>query len=77
MRKLIKDVVDHRLKTEQLSETKLTLQNLEEVVDSFTATLRGVYHPRIEYPQADSDTKPAPSQVAETPQEPSTVEDPR
>jgi len=77
VRNLIKDVVDHRLKNDQLSETKLTLQNLEEVIDSFTATLRGVYHPRIEYPQTDSVTKPAPSQVPETPQEPSTVEDPR
>jgi len=75
VRNLIKDVVDYRLKNEQLSETKLTLQNLEEVIDSFTTTLRGVYHPRIEYPQADNVTKPAQSSLPETPTEPSTVKD--
>jgi len=26
------------------------MQDLNEIVDSFTATLRGVYHPRLNYP---------------------------
>ena len=77
VRKLIKDVVDYRLKNDQLSDTKLTLQNLEEVIDSFTATLRGVYHPRIEYPQTDSDTRPTKNLLPESSQEPSTVEEHR
>jgi putative nucleotidyltransferase with HDIG domain len=77
VRKLIKDVVDHRLQNGQLNDTKLTLQNLEEVIDSFTTTLRGVYHPRIEYPQLDAITIPRSSQMAEKTQEPSSAEDRR
>ena len=77
VRTLIKDVVDYRLKNDQLSETKLTLQNLEEVIDSFTATLRGVYHPRIEYPQTDSITRPTQQPLPETQQETSTLEEPQ
>ncbi len=78
VRKLIREVVDHRLKAGQLSDTTLTLQNLEEVIDSFATTLRGVYHPRIEYPKTDAITVPRQSRIAEQPQEqPSTVEDPQ
>jgi hypothetical protein len=51
LRILIKDVVAARLNLEQLNETDLTLNDLEEITNSFIATLRGVYHPRIEYPK--------------------------
>jgi len=78
MRALIRDVVENRLKNGQLNETKLTLQNLEEIIDSFSTTLRGVYHPRIEYPKMDAITVPR-QKISETiaPEQPSTAEDPR
>ena len=53
---LVKEIVDHRLSTGQLNDTDLTLNDIEEIIDSFTTTLRGVYHPRIEYPKVDEKT---------------------
>jgi membrane-associated HD superfamily phosphohydrolase len=44
---LIKNVVENRLTSGQLDETDLTLKDLEIIIDSFTTTLRGVYHPRL------------------------------
>lgn len=50
LRKVIKSVIEQRLSTGQLDETDLTLRDLDQLIDSFTTTLRGIYHPRIEYP---------------------------
>jgi putative nucleotidyltransferase with HDIG domain len=44
----------------ELDDTPLTLKNLEQVIDSFTATLRGVYHPRIQYPKSENEIKTRP-----------------
>jgi hypothetical protein len=51
LRTLIQNQVDTRAKVGELKESGLTLGDLEKIVDSFTATLRGVYHPRIDYPK--------------------------
>jgi hypothetical protein len=64
LRMLIKGVVDERVAAGQLDDTHLTLQNLNEIIDSFTATLRGIYHPRIVYPQLEA---PSPSEIATRP----------
>ena len=53
---MVKDTVDSRLAGGQLSDTDLTLQDIEEIIDSFTTTLRGVFHPRIKYPTAQAIT---------------------
>jgi membrane-associated HD superfamily phosphohydrolase len=53
LRELVKDVVSVRLEMEQLNDTNLTLNDLQEIINSFIATLRGVYHPRIEYPKSE------------------------
>lgn len=53
LRNLIRDVVDRRFDMEQLNDTELTFKDLELIVDSFTASLKGVYHPRIEYPKPE------------------------
>lgn len=50
LRNVIKSVVSGRVSSGQLDETQLSLHDLNEIVDSFTATLRGVYHPRLNYP---------------------------
>jgi membrane-associated HD superfamily phosphohydrolase len=50
LRKVIKSVIENRLSSGQLDETDLTLRDLDELIDSFTTTLRGIYHPRLEYP---------------------------
>jgi cyclic-di-AMP phosphodiesterase PgpH len=57
LRALIKNVVDTAVAYGNLNDTDLTLQDLDKIVDSFSATLRGIYHPRIQYPNTER-TKP-------------------
>ncbi len=64
LRKVIKSVIENRLSSGQLDETNLTLSDLDILIDSFTTTLRGIYHPRIEYPEAK---KQLPSKAADVP----------
>ena len=47
---LVGAVVAERTAEGQLDECALTLRDLKTVIESFTATLRGVYHARIDYP---------------------------
>jgi putative nucleotidyltransferase with HDIG domain len=47
---LVSAVVAERTAEGQLEECDLTLRDLKTVVASFTGTLRGVYHARIDYP---------------------------
>ena len=64
LRQVIEAVIQHRVSTGQLDHTTLTLRDLEELTSSFTTTLRGMYHPRIEYPKME---KTAASQVETIP----------
>lgn len=47
---LVDGVINERVTEGQLDECDLTLRDLRTIADSFKATLRGIYHPRIEYP---------------------------
>ncbi len=47
---LVDAVIAERLAEGQLEESDLTLRDLKIIAESFKATLRGIYHPRIEYP---------------------------
>ena len=60
LHELIKSVVKDKLELGELVDTQLTIQNLEQIIDSFTSTLRGVYHPRIQYPKSEADEKTRP-----------------
>ncbi len=51
LRTLVKSIITNRQKEGQLDEVDLTLKDLSRIEDSFVATLRGVYHPRILYPE--------------------------
>ena len=53
LRKIVKSVVDNRVSGGQLDNTNMTLRDLDQITDSFSATLRGIYHPRIEYPKLE------------------------
>jgi putative nucleotidyltransferase with HDIG domain len=48
---LVDEVVAERVTEGQLDDCDLTLRDLKTIAESFKATLRGVYHPRVEYPQ--------------------------
>lgn len=51
LRELVRSVIESRLAEGQLDETELTIRDLNEILESFVGTLKGVYHPRIEYPR--------------------------
>ena len=67
LRSLIREMVKSRVDSGQLDNTELTLKDLKTVVDSFTATLKGTYHARMEYPEEEMeesrDTIPAADDV--------------
>jgi putative nucleotidyltransferase with HDIG domain len=48
---LVDEVISERVAEGQLDECDLTLRDLKSIAESFKVTLRGVYHPRLEYPQ--------------------------
>jgi putative nucleotidyltransferase with HDIG domain len=54
---MIRKVISERIADHQLDDTDLTLQDLEIIRQSFLDTLRGAYHPRIEYPELNKKKK--------------------
>jgi putative nucleotidyltransferase with HDIG domain len=60
LRTLIESVIKDKLELGELGDTPLTIHDLEEVTDSFISTLKGVYHPRIQYPVTEGDIKTRP-----------------
>ena len=64
LRALVRNVIDTVQKFNQLDNTMLTLRDLNSITESFVTTLRGTYHPRIQYPNAQ-----VPDQVSTVPTE--------
>jgi membrane-associated HD superfamily phosphohydrolase len=55
-------VIDRAEKEGQLDNTQLTLHDLSLITESFVKTLRGTYHPRIQYPTGEvPPSAPAPT----------------
>jgi len=54
----VDEVVATRLAEGQLDDSDLTLREIKAIAGSFKATLRGVYHPRLEYPPSSETGKP-------------------
>ncbi|GAB1470650.1 HDIG domain-containing protein [Chloroflexota bacterium] len=52
IRALVASVIQTVQKYHQLDDTLLTLRDLNLITESFVTTLRGSYHPRIQYPKA-------------------------
>lgn len=61
---LVNGIFAERLSEGQLDECDITMKELQAVAASFRSTLRAVYHPRIEYPDAP-DAPGAPAVAAE------------
>jgi hypothetical protein len=64
LRALVRSVIDSVQKAGQLDNTQLTLRDLTLISGSFVSTLRGTYHPRIQYPKPSTDevlTSPLPT----------------
>ena len=47
---LVDEVIGERMAEGQLDESDLTLREIKTLAESFKTTLKGVYHPRIQYP---------------------------
>ncbi len=56
LKSIVKSVVDTRIAIGQLDDTDLTLRELSRIQESFVATLRGIYHPRVQYPKLQKAT---------------------
>jgi putative nucleotidyltransferase with HDIG domain len=63
---LVEAVIAERVAEGQFDECDLTMRDLRTIAESFKATLRGVYHARIEYP-APTAAERASAIVASTP----------
>ena len=50
--RVVEDVIAQRIDSGLLGESNLTLRDLEIAREAFTSSLKGVFHPRIQYPRA-------------------------
>jgi putative nucleotidyltransferase with HDIG domain len=64
--RIIKSVIEDRVANGQLDDVDLTLHDLQLIRESFVNTLKGVFHPRIEYPKEETPAL-APPQTEQTP----------
>ncbi len=59
--RIVKGLIDDRLAKGQLDGTDLTFNDLLLIRESFVNTLRGVFHPRVQYPELAPAGERAPS----------------
>jgi membrane-associated HD superfamily phosphohydrolase len=50
LEQLIRSLIKEKLDDGQLSESRLTLGDLEKITKTFTRILSAMYHTRVEYP---------------------------
>lgn len=60
IREVVDQIINDRVRTGQLDECPLTLRDISIIKDSFTMTLQGIYHPRVEYPPAQREVTTEP-----------------
>lgn len=60
LQEIVKRLIEGRISSGQLDDTELTLRNLDAIAQSFAATLRGIYHPRVKYPELRKKETPSP-----------------
>ncbi|MCS6995103.1 MAG: HDIG domain-containing protein [Anaerolineales bacterium] len=61
IRELVRKSIEFCQREGQLDDTQLTFRDLTVITEAFVTTLLGQYHPRIQYPAAES---PAPAEPA-------------
>jgi len=59
VRTLVRNVIERCQKDGQLDHTPLSQRDLASITESFIATLRVTYHPRLEYPQEQLASRPS------------------
>lgn len=58
LRAMIEDTISARQTQNQLDDTSFTLQDLYIITESFVASLRGIYHSRVDYPALNATAQP-------------------
>src|SRR5437588_3435527 len=56
---LVERIIRQRLEEGQFDDCNLTLRDLTRIKESFVTLLTGIYHPRIPYPPASGEARPA------------------
>ena len=54
---LVKNIVRDRINDHQFSECNITFKELDIVEQTLCETLNGIFHSRIEYPDAKNESK--------------------
>ncbi|MQA90775.1 MAG: HDIG domain-containing protein [Gemmatimonas sp.] len=67
IREMVDRLVSQKLAEGQLDQSPLTLREIDQIKDSLTNVLTGMYHHRVDYPTA---SPPAPAPVAKAASEP-------
>lgn len=49
LEELVASIIDERIRSGQLDESPLTLQDIARIKQAFVNTLQGIYHPRVDY----------------------------
>jgi cyclic-di-AMP phosphodiesterase PgpH len=63
-------IISDRIEDGQLDECDLTVRDIARIQEAFVSMLKGIYHPRIQYPPAPgSERTAAPADAAATPVE--------
>ncbi|MGH7751551.1 MAG: HDIG domain-containing metalloprotein, partial [Gemmatimonadales bacterium] len=52
---VVRRIIHERLEDGQLDECDLMFRDLEQIAQTFTRVLTGIFHPRIEYPDLEKD----------------------
>lgn len=65
--RIVKFVLEDRLAKGQLDDTQLTVQDLAVIRESFVNTLKGVFHPRIQYPDEKPPSPPSHPEASSAP----------
>jgi len=62
--KLVTGIIGERLREGQLDESDLTFRDLHAIQHAFAEMLRGVYHPRVVYPEFGKQAEESQSPIA-------------
>ena len=65
---IIRKVTDGKLLAGELDECDLTLRDLEQTRQAFSDTLSGIFHPRVQYPDAEKAPSSDPGQTEVEPE---------
>jgi hypothetical protein len=58
-------IISERIEDGQLDECDLTVRDIAHIQEAFVSMLKGIYHPRVQYPSAAGATQPSQPEATE------------